>query len=43
MTYIATTAQKHIALVAHDNQKNNLLAWAKGLSRNNIDEFMVKP
>ncbi len=29
MTYISTTAQKHIALVAHDNQKNNLLTWAK--------------
>lgn len=29
MNYIATTAQKHIALVAHDNQKNNLLTWAK--------------
>lgn len=29
MTYITTPAQKHIALVAHDNQKNNLLAWAK--------------
>ncbi len=29
MTYISTPAQKRIALVAHDNQKNNLLAWAK--------------
>jgi methylglyoxal synthase len=29
MNYIATSAQKHIALVAHDNQKNNLLTWAK--------------
>lgn len=29
MLDITTPAQKHIALVAHDNQKNNLLAWAK--------------
>ena len=29
MTYIATPARKSIALVAHDSQKNNLLAWAK--------------
>lgn len=29
MSYITTPAQKRVALVAHDNQKNNLLAWAK--------------
>ncbi len=29
MTHIATPARKSIALVAHDSQKNNLLAWAK--------------
>jgi methylglyoxal synthase len=29
MSYISTPAQKRIALVAHDNQKKNLLAWAK--------------
>jgi len=29
MTHLATPARKSIALVAHDSQKNNLLAWAK--------------
>lgn len=29
MNQIATPARKSIALVAHDSQKNNLLAWAK--------------
>ena len=29
MTYLETTRHKSIALVAHDTQKNNLLAWAK--------------
>lgn len=29
MSYLATSASKAIALVAHDSQKNNLLAWAK--------------
>jgi methylglyoxal synthase len=29
MTHIATPARKSIALVAHDSQKNYLLAWAK--------------
>jgi methylglyoxal synthase len=29
MTYRSTPATKHIALVAHDSQKRNLLTWAK--------------
>jgi methylglyoxal synthase len=29
MTYLSTSSQKSIALVAHDSQKGNLLAWAK--------------
>lgn len=37
MTYMSTPAQKRIALVAHDNQKNNLLAWAK-FNRDTLSE-----
>ncbi|MCI0644341.1 MAG: methylglyoxal synthase [Chloroflexi bacterium] len=29
MSYLSTPAQKSIALVAHDSQKGNLLAWVK--------------
>ena len=40
MTYISTPAQKRIALVAHDNQKNNLLAWAK-FNRETLSEHQL--
>lgn len=29
MNYVETSSEKRVALVAHDSQKENLLAWAK--------------
>lgn len=29
MNYLSVPAKKNIALVAHDSQKGNLLAWAR--------------